>query len=105
MFTIRLFASNYFESDKISFSIEPGLERRFVSSAKRTNCPSVNERGRSLIYRRNRIGPWAEPCGTPWVIDMGSERWRDMVSFKLHMISTRCNIFCRYDENQLSSWP
>ena len=88
MFSLRLFASNHFESDKISFSIEPCLERRFVSSAKRINFPSLIERVRSLIYSKKN-GPRIEPCGTSSVIYMGSVRCHETVSFKLHVISTR----------------
>jgi hypothetical protein len=38
--------------------------RRVVSSAK-SKAKSVVQRGRSLMYRRNRIRPRMEPCGTP----------------------------------------
>jgi hypothetical protein len=46
-----------------SGKLEPEA-RRVVSSAK-SKAKSVVQRGRSLMYRRNRMGPRMEPCGTP----------------------------------------
>jgi len=52
---------------------------------------------RSAVYKRNKIGPRTEPCGTPYSSSDGVE---------LDVVDRTCCIRpCRYDLNQSSTTP
>ena len=44
-----------------------------ASSANSENLKKSDESGKSFINNRNSMGPKIDPCGTPWVISVGSE--------------------------------
>ena len=73
-------------------SFEVLTSNSVVSSAYMSVETSSVYKGRSFINIKNKRGPSIEPWGTPYKIDL----WSDKTSFT----DTRWVRFCKYDENQ-----
>ena len=77
IFRDSLFSLNqleiFFDSLFISFSSWTGSlweKRILVSPSKLMKWEEGDERGRSLMYKRNKSGPRIDPCDTPQTISL-----------------------------------
>ena len=77
IFSDSLFSLNQLEISLIHcllvFLVRQGLHEKkkiLVSSAKVMKYEEGNERGRSLMYKRNKSGPRIDPCGTPHTMSL-----------------------------------